>query len=177
MCLWREVASGRLPPQAERLFTGFQDAVRLALQLLLQSLPQAQNITLRAVFRAPGLSGPGDPADGRTADCQNTGRPGGLCSARHSRTHPATLARLVDAGLPHDGTLEGGSRLLSAAGQPGRSATQPAGPVCGSTCCCRAGRLGAAHAADDPSVVNQGVKIKRNEGCRFPAELGKCHPD
>ena len=66
MCLWWEVASGRLPAQAQRLFTGFQDAVRLALQLLLQPLPQAPNITFRAVFRAPGLSGPRPAADGRT---------------------------------------------------------------------------------------------------------------
>ena len=111
-------ASGRLPAQAERLFTGFQNAVRLALQLLLQSLLQAQNIPLCAVFRAPGLSGPGDSADGRTADRQNTGCPGGLRSARRVRMHPATLAGLVEAGLSHDGPLEGGSRLLSAAGPP-----------------------------------------------------------
>ena len=64
MCLWWEVASGGLPPQAERLFTGFQDAVRLALQLLLQSLPQAQNSPLRAFFRAQGLSGPRLTANG-----------------------------------------------------------------------------------------------------------------
>ena len=140
------------PRKPRSCFTGFQNAVRLTLQLL----PQEQNISLRAVFRAPGLSGPRHTADGRTADCQNAWRSGGLRAARHSRTHPATLARLVDAGLPHDGSLEGGSRLLSAAGQPGRSATQPAGPVCGSTRCCRAGRLGAAHAADDPSEVNHG---------------------
>ena len=144
MCVWREVASGRLPAQAQRLFTGFQNAVRLALQFLLQPLPQAQNIPLGAVFRAPGLSGPSDPADGRTVDRQNTWRPGGLRFARRFRTHPATLARLVGAGLPHDGSLEGGSRLLSAAGQPGRSATQPAGPVCGAAGCYRTGWLGTA---------------------------------
>ena len=114
--LWWRSSSGQLPAQAQGLSRRGSCRFRTAVELLLQRVPQAHHLRVRAFPGATCLSRPSRSSDVCAVDTIDCHHHTPLTKPGRFLTHPAALASVVATPIPSHWPLAGHVRALHTTG-------------------------------------------------------------